>query len=276
MKNKELQTAYTDGTTYSTRPCKWSDIGGHAWTGYQDESTRADKPWAETWKAVNKNGKELAVPTYEQYVKLRDDCEYGYGVVYADGASEVADNVDDAYGYTNYNNASGSAADSPKGMRACLVYNSNNGDQIIFPIGAIGQGRRTKSPAEREYLSAYNGTQLSNFPNPGPGALSYGNVCGLLYAGALKDGRSNNYRPLTYNLYREPGAVYWFKQPIENRDNALDNDTTSASWDINYYTVVFNPFSSGSLGSRKQPDGSYSNLSKETSTDALPIKFIYK
>lgn len=274
---KELQTAYTDGTGYSTRPCKWSDIGGHAWTGYRNDETRADRPWADTWKAVNKNGKELAVPTYEQYVKLRDDCEYGYGVVYADGATGVADNVDDAYGYTNFDNASGSAADSPKGMRACLVYNSNNGDQIIFPIGAIGQGRRALNPQGLSYSAAYNGTQLSNFPNPGAGALSYGNVCGLLYAGALNEnGRSNNYRPLTYNLYREPGAVYWFKQPVDPRDNALDDDTGSASWDINYYTVVFNPYSSGSLGTFKIDDKGRHELEKETSTDALPIKFIYK
>lgn len=275
---KELQTAYTDGTGYSTRSCKWSDMGGHAWTGYRDVSDRVKISWADTWKAVNKNGKELTVPTYEQYVDLRDKCEYGYGVVYADGATEVADNVDDAYGYTNFDNASGSAADSPKGMRACLVYNSNNGDQIIFPIGAVGQGRRALNPQGLSYSAAYNGTQLSNFPNPGAGALSYGNVCGLLYAGALNDnGRSNNYRPLTYNLYREPGAVYWFKQPVANRDNALDDDTGSASWDINYYTVVFNPYSSGSLGTFKIDDkGERHELEKETSTDALPIKFIYK
>ena len=272
--NQNLETAYTNTSNSVTiRNATWSSFGGYGWTQYDGSSSRRDRHWADTWVAVNKGNRELAVPTYEQYVSLRDNCDYGYGVVYADGATFVADNVADAYGYTNYSNASGNAADSPKGMRACLVYNPNNADHIIFPIGAIGQGRRARTTSPTTYRAAYNGTELPIFADPGAGALSYSGMRGLLYSGArgTTARRSNNDRPLTYNLYREPGAIYWFKQPAE-RPNALDDDHNTASWDINYYTLVFNPYDYGSLGYWAPG----TDLVRGTSSDALPIKLIYK
>ncbi|MBD5421251.1 MAG: DUF4906 domain-containing protein [Bacteroides sp.] len=272
VENQNLETAYTNtSNSVTTRNATWDTFGGYAWTQYSGSASRFDKHWAETWVAVNKSNQQLVVPTYDQYTKLRDNCEYGYGVVYADGAEGVADNVADAYGYTNYDNASGTAAESKKGMRACLVYNPNNADHIIFPIGAIGQGRRARQTNGTTYRAAYNGTYLANITYSGSyngaGALTYSSMRGLLYSNARSNGRSNNDRPLTYNLYREPGALYWFYSPVVN-PNSTDSNPNVAAWDINYYTLAFNPYSYVILGENPTNYGG--------SSDALPIRLIYK
>ncbi|MBD5298482.1 MAG: DUF4906 domain-containing protein, partial [Bacteroides sp.] len=98
-----LKTAYVDNATsskYSTRDANWDDIQGFAWTKYTENSSRFETSWAENWTAVNKNNAKLTIPTYEDYKNLRDNCEYGYGVVYADGAGGVAFSVDEAFGFT--------------------------------------------------------------------------------------------------------------------------------------------------------------------------------
>lgn len=260
----DLSTAYLNGKTAITpsiRPMKWGEIQAHAWTNYSGNVDRYTAHWADTWTAINRNNTPLTVPTYEQYVELRDKSDFGYGVVYGDGATSTATNIADAYGYTDYNNE---GTTSQKGIRACIIYDKTNGNQIIFPLGSKGQGRRARTTFD------LTTTSTSSFANPGAGALTYSGNRGI-----LQTGTNNSYRPLTYNLYRSPGAVYWFKQPARKKDGAdnTQNDARCASWDINYFTFVFNGYDHGSLGRRVDYN---SNLTNENASDALPIRLIYK
>lgn len=257
-----LETAYLDNSnSINKRTVKWDDFGGHAWTMYSSGTERFSASWATTWNATNRQAK-LAVPTYEDYMSLvnSDNIEFGYGVVYGDGVKNVAKDLDDAYRFIDYdNNGEDDTKNSKgetKGIRACVVYDSSNGNQIIFPMGSVGQARRARS--------------VYDFENPRNrsliGSLIYSGVKGVL------TGDGNTMRPMTYNLYRMPGAVYWIKQPAKRSDN-----TDCASWDINYNNFVFNHYDGGSLGSRSQNNnGTWNNINNATSSDALPIRLIYK
>lgn len=270
--DKNLSTAYVDGTGYKTRDAKWSSFGGFAWNNYGNTESRFDRSWADTWVAVNKGNLELAVPTFEDYGELRDKTQYGYGVVYGDGATGVATIAADAFGYTDYDNDANAGSGSPKGVRACIVYDDKTGDQIIFPLGALGQGRRTCNALANTWNSTYNGKELTSFADPGYGSITYSRMRSLLYS-KNGDANSNNHRPLTYNIYRQPGAVYWFKQPAnKTAESSSSADLRVAGWDINYYTLVFNPYDVSTMG-----DGYISGKDAyNKSSDALPIKFIYK
>ncbi len=246
---------------YIERTIRWASFWGYRWqkmSNQVDPATGDQRSWADTWTAVNKNNTILSIPSLEDYRALRDDqnCEYGYGIVYGDGANSMQTNRDDAGGFFDYNNDGKNdelALDGTnnKGMRACIVYDKTNGNQTMFPLGAQGQGRRTRAISWG-----------SIFSDAGPGSLTYSGGNGLL------QGNRNIYRPLVYNLYRSPGAIYWFKMP-GLKDYSPDLYKDIASWDINYYTLVFNPYAYNSLYTGSSPSAS-------NSSDALPIKLIYK
>lgn len=272
--NGQLVTASLNGSnnSYIENLASWREFGGFAWNAYNysgnNSGDRRDRSWADKWEAVGMESgvrTDLTVPTLENYQALRDKCEYGYGIVYADGATGVIRNLDEACGFTDYNNNNNNGAGSTKGIRACIVYNPKNGDQILFPLGAVGQGRRARR------ISYIKG---SPFKGIDAGALTYGGVDGLL--------NTSTYRPLTYNLYRSPGAIYWFKQPGKKKYAQGTEPYDIASWDINYYTLVFNPYSYMSLGgledNKTDHQGTNVSISKGyvLGSDALPIKLIYR
>ena len=260
--NVDLSTAYLDASgNTQTRNGRWSEIKGFAWTAYDSNASRADRKWADTWTAVGgfRNGDQFDVPTAQDYISLRDHSKFGYGIVYADGASATAEEFSVATGYTDYNN---DGTPSVRGIRACVAYNESNGENIIFPLSAIGQARRS-------WGSPYGSTSWGTVPftDPGAGSITYGGMRMIL------GGNANRNRPFTYDLYRTPGAIYWVKQPVLNSSGEPDYP----SWDINYLTLVFNPYANSSLGQRtRNANGTYTNIEASTSSDALPIKLKYK
>ena len=262
---KDLSVAYLDGTTVKTKNAQWGNIQGYAWRSYDGASYRYDKQWADTWNGVGaQKDKTFTVPTAAQYQSIIDkQLDHGYGVAYADGASATATSIADAFGFTDYNNDNNNGSGSAKGTRVCVVYNRSNGDNVLFPMGNEGQARRPIS------VKAVSGTEslVAVMPDTGPGALSYSGFRGVL--------QNSDYRPLTYNIYRHAGAVYWVKQPIHSGNNATYTKFNSAfaSWDVGYFTFVFNHYDYGSLGGYL--DGS-KTCTTATSSDALPIKLIYK
>ena len=228
-----------------TRTMNWSQIQGYGWANYGGSTERYSKKWADTWTAVGfQEGKTFKVPTADNYQALQS-CKFGYGIAYADGATETARDFATANGYTDYENT---GSPSQCGVRVCVVYDESNGNNILFPLSGLGQARRTCS-----YLDGL-----------GNGVITYGGVTGLLNA------EVNRYRPLTYDLYRTPGACYWVDKPVfEN------NEAKYASWDINYLTIVFNPYSYYSLGGWNNNNKKFSTTTTAACSDALPIKLIY-
>ncbi|MDE6378699.1 MAG: hypothetical protein K2K72_08140, partial [Duncaniella sp.] len=249
----------------------WSNFQGYSWCSSDADAAhrweRATVSWASTWKPTDTSIGDLALPTYDDYYSLIDNensastnIEFGYGIAYTDGATEVATTLDNAYGFTDFDNDgnpdAGAIVDGQtKGMRVCIVYDKTNGNQIVLPIGSTGHGRRPRQVSDsgsEPYGSAPAGTQ------------SYGAMRSVMTS------EGNGKRPLTYNHYRNTGAVYWIRKPALRKPNLEDGDWCAA-WDINYNNVVFNHYDYGTLWYRGNGTRSSSN-----SSDALPMRFIYK
>lgn len=159
---------------------------------------------------------EKRVATYTDYNSLKTDenIEQGYGVLYGDDAIECATHIDDAYGYDYKNNMSG------KGMRGCFVYNKKTGKNLFFPIGVSGYGHR-----KNDVTSGGYGQEKE------AGTLRYSANRTDIMTDRISD------RPLFYDLYKRPGAIYWLSQ----------QDGNTSGWDINYFTFDFSGIQSGSL-----------------------------
>ena len=273
--SNNLSTVYVDASGNSViRPAQWGQIQGFGWTNFginnQALAQRAtNRKWADTWTAVGgfQDGQQFDVPTAENLQSLTDNCKFGYGIVYADGAVTTADEFSIANGYTDYDNT---GAESAKGVRACVVYDETTGNNILFPLGAVGQARRVCTAP-----SGSNGWGTVPFSDPGVGTIAYSGL--RQYLGGV----ANRNRPLTYNNYRNPGALYWIKQPVmtDTPSNIAGvNRPSYASWDINYLTIVFNPYAYNSLSGWNDENKVYSNsgVNASSCSDALPIKLIYK
>ena len=166
------------------------------------------------------------VPSYEDYVALMSE-DFGLGVLYADGAPGTQSTTANAYGYFNDSETGGnleSMASSALGMRGIIVYNKTTFNQIFFPIGYSGQGRRTVQ-----------------FPpnNADRGYLRYSGVYWRLSNGATA---ANQYRPISYNTVANPGAHYWVKKLVEVPVTGQTAPDRVAAWDINYFDLSFNPY----------------------------------
>lgn len=211
----------------------WADIEG---TSFQVWGTDAEgKPkkdiskagtiehdfkWGRFKATVNNGTRYYRVPTYAEFNSLLSG-EYGIGVLYADGAKEPAEKVDDAYGFEDFDN-DGQDKNHPSvtahkggksGMRGFIVFNPTNAHQIFFPLGARGIGRRT----------------IQNVPANGDGVLRYGAVNATL---TQAQNVINQYRPIPFNLPASPGAIYWINQHNDNKNNFL-------AWDMNYFDLNF-------------------------------------
>ncbi len=143
-------------------------------------------------------------------LRNKDNIQYAYGVLYADGSSEVQFPVQDAYGYY-YDQPTGGNGQN-KGMRGVFIYNEITGAQIFFPIGASGYGHRKGS------------------------GISGSNDAGgtLRYAGRSEEyptGAELNLRPLFWRLFESPGAIYWCR-----------TSATPSAWDFNYWTYDYNTY----------------------------------
>lgn len=224
---------------------KWSDIKGLAYAN-RSNAQLDDFHKKYTWpnfKAVVKINESTdeeryyTVPTYEQYRELELGADYGVGVLYADGATSTALKVSDAYGFKDGDNTGNG---SKNGMRGIIVYNNANANQIFFPLGANGIGRRTVAPL---------GSSMTT------------NMMGYLRYGALTtqidmNVRANTDRPIPYNLTASPGAIYWIKTSTLN-DKSEPN---RLGWDMNYFDLNFNSYDYA--------------VGFENGGDALPIKLV--
>lgn len=196
------------GDAKSWSNIKASVVNGNNVSAYFDDLTLTQVT------GVGKNVK-VRLATQADYRVLRNGAnrEFGYGVLYADGADSVATTADKAYGYMRELN------DGARGMRGCFVYNTVNGNNLFFPIGATGYGRRGTDKTWYGDGPAYSGS--------------------LHYAWRMKiygDRDQILYRPLFNDVYRRPGAIYWTRG---YRTNGSGSITEGMSLDVNYFTFDF-------------------------------------
>ena len=187
----------------------WSNISANTATSAPGFSNKN----IQVADVTNPNGPKVnvRVATVADYKKLRDgeNREFGYGVLYGDDATETLDKINEVYGYYRDGNKS-------YGMRGCFVYNKTNGNNLFFPIGAAGYGRR------RTEKSWYNsGISL-------PGALQYA-WRSKKYSTYSDAWSTLAYRPMFESVYMRPGAVYWCEKLTDGQ----------CYLDVNYFTLDF-------------------------------------
>lgn len=188
--------------------------------GLTNAETKSKMKWEEITSLknngtfVNPQKPKARVATYKDFWELRehDYIEQGYGVLYGNDATETADNIEEAYGY-DYE-----PKNQRRGMRGCFVYNKENGKNLFFPIGASGYGHRKQK---------FTSTNTWSDSEELDGVLRYA-------AGRTKLYSEPEDRPLFYDIYRRPGAIYWFNQEV------TITNTGYLGWDINYFTFDFN------------------------------------
>ncbi len=163
------------------------------------------------------------IATYEDFRVLyeSDDIEMGYGVLYGDGATDTADDIETAYEHQYWR------SDKEKyGMRGCFVYNKTTGKNLFFPIGASGYGHRkeeNKVSEDKKGVLRYSSNRYKE----------------------LED----DTKPLFYDLYMRPGAVYWIGKlkkiytddNIKGHKDDKGNLLPTFGWDFNYFTFDFFP-----------------------------------
>ncbi|MDE6369818.1 MAG: hypothetical protein K2K94_11355, partial [Muribaculaceae bacterium] len=247
VQGRNLSTVhYTSATNKETRNAVWGNIWGVT-NGVQDWK------WARQIKVGSTN---YRVPSYDDYnALLNRDVDFGYGVVYGDGAEDTQLPLANAYAFMDANNDGTTAAMKKNGVRCCIVYNGSTGHQILFPLSASGYGRRNCRP-----MTANSTNDGWAFVASNRGKLIYAGVIELLTNNL---GSNNWYRPLNYNLLRNAGATYWINE--RRAGGHISDDDSSYAWDMNYFSYDFGGYDSSSLGG---------TADAARSSDALPIKLV--
>ncbi len=172
-----------------------------------------NRSWS--WAKFKVGNKTYRVPNYDDFRDITDNCDFAFGALYGDGATETQLDYYDAVGFDHTENENaGKGEGSIYGSRGCLVYNQNTAKQIFFPVGKQGNARRT----------------CFNLQGQTRGVMRYADVSNLL------TGTNDTYRPLDYNLGHFPGAIYWIRQVNANVS------PTCGGWDLNYMNVHFNAY----------------------------------
>ena len=169
--------------------------------------------WAQLEAEVAGEKRIYRLPTTEDFQAL-DKGGYGVGVLYGDGATSPAYNTADAFGFYDTDNTTISNA---HGMRGFFCYNPDNGNQIFFPIGSTGLGRRNmQNLPKNKTWHDYQGT------------LRYSSQDVYL---DQQNNTVNQFRPIPYNMKNAPGSIYW-----------TNSGGAKPGWDMNYFDLNFNPY----------------------------------
>lgn len=191
----------TDGWTDNT----WTQIG------YRDDRESLNTGLGTF---ISEDGTQYKVPSYDDFKDLTDSSEFAFGVFYGSAATKPALTANEAYGLIDPQNEG--LFNSENGMRGVVAYDKSTGNQIFFPMGRYGTGRR------------------NNFVLTGnkAGQLRYGDVDYLLTIGR---NANNLYRPVPYNLMISSGNIYWIDKYYPTTDGCL-------GWDMNYFNFDFKDY----------------------------------
>lgn len=222
-----------DGSDKPTTTIKWADIAD-----VSGDATAKSKGFTYNRVATMAQFQKLYAPPVDNDAD-KVKVWHGFGVLYADGATEVQMNVNDAFGYWR-----GDADKAKRGMRGVFVYHwdvntpndPDNCKNIFFPIGRSGYGHR-------RHYDEYSGTNR-------PGMLRYS-------SGRTAEFPYCNIAPLFYDLYKRPGAIYWARKITNNvtdwsntvQKEACGLDLNYFSFDVNLITLANVMMKSGHNGS---------------------------
>lgn len=166
-------------------------------------------PAGFTDAAMLSDGKSR-VAEYEDWMDLTNVDKYVryYGVCYGEECGETLDKNSETNTYSQEGQV--------RGMRGCFVCDDKTGAHLFFPVGNTGYGRRQYKDDEGRHTSPLR-----------YGVLKYANRTDEMpYATAINV-------PCLYELYQEPGAVYWYGKRAPN---------THWGFDINYMTFGFESY----------------------------------
>ena len=116
------------------------------------------------------------------------DLNNAFGIAYADGAT-TTQMTRKAYSFSDSLNT---GSPNVRGVRGVVIYSHSKADNVFFPFGMSGHGRRKSRDNSNGSRKAY-------------GVMRYGSVDFKL---TDKDAY-NNYRPMAYDLPSQSGAAYW-------------------------------------------------------------------
>lgn len=171
---------------------------------------------------------------------LTKHIEFGYGVLYADGASDTQSSLEMVNGWYR---GDPSEERNKKGMRGVFAYYWNpenlndpyNGRNIFFPIGRSGYGHRKSVHEELNPNGNMNGT----------GILRYSS--NRAAPSAIYDGAAPYFQtvsPLFEFLYRRMGAIYWTRSMTSDTQYLMANGKSGqqrgCGLDLNYFTFDVN------------------------------------
>lgn len=183
------------------------------------------------------NGTEVTVASYNDYNMLweSDDIEQGFGILYGNDATETLSDIDEVYGHRYDRHGTADNPGAGYGMRGVFVYNKSEdptygGRNLFFPIGTTGYGRRKNLESWKTAV--------------------------LRYAGRTEAIPESEYladRPLFYDLYLRPGAIYWLNQRGDLNGEEV-REAESIGWDFNYFTFDFNVLSASNVFTTKDQE----------------------
>lgn len=224
--HETLTLLNADGSVNPTAN-KWTSFGMKA--GGFANARNADNSAMEISRAATMRDFEQLYLT--KYV------EFGYGVLYADGATTTQSSLDMVNGWYRDDT---SPDKNKKGMRGIFVYYWNpdnpghycNAKNIFLPIGRSGYGHRKNDREETQ--------------NNGKGILRYAMRCwpAKEYAGVYA--KFQDVSPLFEFLYRRMGAIYWARKEVPVGQYLVWNGQTviedggAVGIDLNYFTFDVN------------------------------------
>lgn len=274
-KTKEGQSPLDEGSMFKFG--NWDDpldAVNNVFNNFQNESGK-EYPIAESavkkkWENIpaadylgnfastTVNGKQVSVASHDDYEALweSEDIEQGYGVLYGNDAEETLSDVNEVYGYRYDKHKSATDTGAGYGMRGTFVYNTSEGEyggrNLFFPIGVTGYGHRKHRDVHEGWESAvlrYSAGRIAKMTDD-----------------EAKD------RPLLYDLYRRPGAIYWLEK---KEDSTRDGTKDIIAWDFNYFTLDFNYMPAANVFKREQGDPSEPGAkTMENHSDACFIRCV--
>lgn len=149
-----------------------------------------------------------------------DNIEHGFGILYADGATETQLTSEEVYGWYRHDSR---VDKNIRGMCGIFVYYWNRDDSsdqyncrnIFFPVGRSGYGHRRHKDE--------------------PGSLRYSCL-----RTTYMDSKILPWMPLLYDIFKRKGAIYWAKEMQAAKNVENKEESTAVGLDLNFFTFDVN------------------------------------